>query len=126
MSMMVILYCIFGLRNGGMILIPTTQKHQETRYGVIQQQFAHLKMKKGRNTYFLSLSCKGDDHSAVEDIFRKSWRFFRQRVGFYHSGLKHLIWVKLCKLLVCVDISLTLYSCVQCLCRMTLPHQLPL
>ena len=59
---------------------------------------------KGRNTYFLSLPCKVDDHSAVEDIFQKELEIFSSKSGvFYHGGFKHLIWVKLGKLLVCVD-----------------------
>ena len=59
---------------------------------------------KGRNTYFLSLSCKGDDHSGIEDIFQKELDILSTKGGvFYHGGLKHLIQVKLGKLLVCVD-----------------------
>ena len=59
---------------------------------------------KGRNTYFLSLSCKGDDHSVVEDIFQKELEILSTTGGvFYHGGFKRLIRVKLGKLLVCVD-----------------------
>ena len=54
--------------------------------------------------YFLSLPCKGDDHSAVKDIFQKELEILSTKSGvFYHGGLKCLIWVKLGKLLVCVD-----------------------
>ena len=59
---------------------------------------------KGRNTYFLCLSRKGDNYSAVEYIFQKELEIrLTNGVVFYHGGLKCLIRVKLGKLLVCVD-----------------------
>ena len=59
---------------------------------------------KGRNTYFSSLSWKGDDHSAVENIFQKELDILSTKGGFfYHGGFKHLIRVKLGKLPLCVD-----------------------
>ena len=52
----------------------------------------------------MSLSCKGDDHSVVEDIFQKELEILSTTGGvFYHGGFKRLIRVKLGKLLVCVD-----------------------
>ena len=38
---------------------------------------------KGRNTYFLSLSCKGDDHSVVEDIFQKELEILSTKGGVF-------------------------------------------
>ena len=50
----------------------------------------------GRNSYFMSLSCKGEDHSEIEIEFHKE-------LEFYHGGLKRIIKVKMGKLLLCVD-----------------------
>ena len=64
-----------------MILIPTTPKHQETRYGAIQQPFAHLKMRQKAGIH--TSSCKGDDHSVVEDIFQKELEILLTKGGFF-------------------------------------------
>ena len=41
--MMTSMSSTYGTKNGVMILIPTIQKHPETRFGVIHSQYAHLK-----------------------------------------------------------------------------------
>ena len=59
---------------------------------------------KGRNSYFMSLSCKGEDHSEIEMEFQKALNALsNEGKMFYHGGLKHIIKVKMGKLLLCVD-----------------------
>ena len=59
---------------------------------------------KGRNSYFMSLSCKGEDHSEIEMEFQKELNSLsNEGKMFYHGGLKCIIKVKMGKLLLCVD-----------------------
>ena len=59
---------------------------------------------KGRNSYFMSLSCKGEDHSEIEMEFQKELNSLsNEGKMFYHGGLMHIIKVKMGKLLLCVD-----------------------
>ena len=58
----------------------------------------------GRNSYFMSLSCKGEDHSEIEMLFHNELNVLsNEGKKFYHGGLKHIIKVKMGKLLLCVD-----------------------
>ena len=58
----------------------------------------------GRNSYFMSLSCKGEDHSEIEKEFQKELDALSNHGKlFYHGGLKRIIKVKMGKLLLCVD-----------------------
>ena len=58
----------------------------------------------GRNSYFTSLSCKGEDHSEIVIEFQKELdALSNKRKMFYHGGLKCIIKVKMGKLLLCVD-----------------------
>ena len=58
----------------------------------------------GRNSYFMSLSCKGEDHSEIEKNFQKELNALSNHGKmFYHGGLKRIIKVKMGKLLLCVD-----------------------
>ena len=57
----------------------------------------------GRNTYFMSISCKGEDHSEIEMLFHNELSALsNEGKMFYHGGLKHVIKVKMGKLLNCV------------------------
>ena len=59
---------------------------------------------KGRNSYFMLLSCKGEDHSEIEMEFQKELNALsNEGKMFYHGGLKCIIKVKMGKLLLCVD-----------------------
>ena len=59
---------------------------------------------KGRNSYFMSLSCKGEHHSEIEIEFQKELNSLsNEGKMFYHGGLKRIIKVKMGKLLLCVD-----------------------
>ena len=59
---------------------------------------------KGRNSYFMLLSCKGEDHSEIEIEFQKELNTLsNEGKMFYHGGLKRIIKVKMGKLLLCVD-----------------------
>ena len=60
--------------------------------------------KNGRNTYFMAISSKGDDHSEIEQIFSEEINKL-STIGshFYHGTLKKIIKVKLGKILTCVD-----------------------
>ena len=58
----------------------------------------------GRNSYFMSLSCKEEDHSEIEIEFQKELdALANEGEMFYHGGLKRIIKVKMGKLLLCVD-----------------------
>ena len=58
----------------------------------------------GRISYFMSLSCKGEDHSEIEIEFQKELdALSNEGKMFYHGGLKRIIKVKMGKLLLCVD-----------------------
>ena len=58
----------------------------------------------GRNSYLMSLSCKGEDHSEIEIEFQKELdALSNEGKMFYHGGLKCIIKVKMGKLLLCVD-----------------------
>ena len=58
----------------------------------------------GRNSYFMSLSCKGEDHSEIEIEYQKVLdALLNEGKMFYHGGLKRIIKVKMGKLLLCVD-----------------------
>ena len=58
----------------------------------------------GRKSYFMSLSCKGKDHSEIEMQFHNELKaLLNEGKMFYHGGLKHIIKVKMGKLLLCVD-----------------------
>ena len=58
----------------------------------------------GRNSYFMSLSCKGEDHSEREMLFHNELNVLsNEGKMFYHGGLKHIIKAKMGKLLLCVD-----------------------
>ena len=58
----------------------------------------------GRNSYFMSLSCKGEDHSEIEIEFQKELdALSNEGEMFYHGGPKCIIKVKMGKLLLCVD-----------------------
>lgn len=60
--------------------------------------------KKGRNTYFMAISRKGEDHTEVEKLFTDELEQFTEAgIRFYHGGLKKVIKVKLGKLLTCID-----------------------
>ena len=59
---------------------------------------------KGRNSYFMSLSCKGEGHSEIEMHFQKELKALsNEGKMFYHGGIKRIIKVKIRKLLLCVD-----------------------
>ena len=52
----------------------------------------------------MSLSCKGDDHSEIEILFHNEVNALsNEGKMFNHGGLKHIIKVKMGKLLLCVD-----------------------
>ena len=58
----------------------------------------------GRNSYFMSLSSKGEDHSEIEIEFQKELNTLsNEGKMFYHGGLERIIKVKMGKLLLCVD-----------------------
>ena len=58
----------------------------------------------GRNSYFMLLSCKGEDHSEIKIEFQKELDALSNKGKmFYHGGLKRIIKVKMGKLLLCVD-----------------------
>ena len=45
----------------------------------------------GRNSYFMSLSCKGEDHSEIEMYFQKELNALsNEGKMFYHGGLKRI------------------------------------
>jgi hypothetical protein len=58
----------------------------------------------GRNTFYMALAGKGDDHFEVEQIFADELKKL-STVGMYayHGGLKKIIKVKVGRLLNCVD-----------------------
>ena len=58
----------------------------------------------GRNTYYMALSRKGDDHSEVEGILAQELKtLMTEGMTAYHGGLRKLMKVKVGKLLNCVD-----------------------
>ena len=59
---------------------------------------------KGRNTYFMAISAKGEDHTQVERIFEQELKSLSNSTKqFYHGGLKKVLKVKAGKLSACVD-----------------------
>ena len=59
---------------------------------------------KGKNSYFMSLSCKGEDHSEIKIEYQKELNALSNEGNmFYHGDLKRIIKVKMGKLLFCVD-----------------------
>lgn len=60
--------------------------------------------KKGRNTFFMAVGQKGDDHQEIEELFESELAVLASEGGtFYHGGRKELIYVKAGKVGVCVD-----------------------
>ena len=59
--------------------------------------------KKGRNTFFMSISSKGDDHEGIEKTFAEELEHLREGKMFFHGGLGELILVKAGQVSVCVD-----------------------
>jgi hypothetical protein len=60
--------------------------------------------KNGRNTYFMAISNKGDDHSEIEQIFVDEVnKLATEGAYFYHGNLQKMIKVKLGKILTCID-----------------------
>ena len=58
----------------------------------------------GRNSYFMSLSCNGEDHSEIEMLIHNELNVLsNEGKMLYHGGLKHIIKVKIGKLFLCVD-----------------------
>jgi hypothetical protein len=59
---------------------------------------------RGRNTYFMAIGAKGDDHSSVEEIFAEELKTMSAKgMHAYHGGLRRIIKVKAGQLLICVD-----------------------
>jgi len=59
---------------------------------------------KGRNTCFMAIGQKGDDHQEIDQIFEKEMRMLSvQGKTFYHGGRKEFIRVKAGTVCVCVD-----------------------
>ena len=59
---------------------------------------------KGRNTCFMAIGQKGDDHQEINQIFEKEMRMLSvQGKTFYHGGRKEFIRVKAGTVCVCVD-----------------------
>ena len=59
---------------------------------------------KGRNTYFMAISAKGEDHSHVETFFENEMKSLSEEGSlFYHGGKRKVIKVKAGRLSVCVD-----------------------
>lgn len=60
--------------------------------------------KKGRNTFFMAIGQKGDEHSGIEELFEKELSVLSgQGKDFYHGGRREIIKVKAGKVCVCVD-----------------------
>jgi len=60
--------------------------------------------KKGRNTFFMAIGQKGDEHSGIEMIFENELSVLSgQGKNFYHGGRREIIRVKAGKVCVCVD-----------------------
>ena len=60
--------------------------------------------KSGRNTFFMSLSSKSDNHDEIDNLFGNEIKEFSTNGHFfYHGGRKQIIKVKLGKLITCVD-----------------------
>ena len=58
----------------------------------------------GRNTYFMAISAKGEDHSEIEGIYVKQMNILAtEGKYFYHGGLRRIIKVKAGLLSDCVD-----------------------
>jgi len=59
---------------------------------------------KGRNTFFMALGQKGDDHGEIDKLFEEELRVLSgQGKIFYHGGRRELIKVKAGTVCVCVD-----------------------
>ena len=60
--------------------------------------------KKGRNTFFMALGRKGDDHSEIQEIFANDMSVLSKGdKSFFHGGLKDIFPVKAAQTCVCVD-----------------------
>ena len=60
--------------------------------------------KKGRNTFFMAIGQKGDDHYPIEELFENELSALSARgQNFYHGGRREIIRVKAGKVCVCVD-----------------------
>ena len=58
----------------------------------------------GRNSYFMSLSCNGEDHSEIEMLFHNELNaLLNEGKMFFNGGLKRIIKEKMGKLLFHVD-----------------------
>ena len=60
---------------------------------------------KGRNTFFMAIGQKGDDHQQIDKLFEEELSGLSSPGGktFYHGGRRELIRVKAGKVCVCVD-----------------------
>ena len=59
---------------------------------------------KGRNTFFMALGQKGDDHGEIDKLFEEELSVLSdQGKTFYHGGRRELIKVKAGTVCVCVD-----------------------
>jgi len=59
---------------------------------------------RGRNTFFMALGQKGDDHDEIDQIFADEMKVLSETgKTFYHGGRKELIRVKAGTVLVCVE-----------------------
>lgn len=59
---------------------------------------------RGRNTFVMAISDKGEDHEGIEEIFADELQHLSKNGStFYHGGLRGLIHVKVGKLTTCVD-----------------------
>ena len=61
------------------------------------------KEKEGRNSFFMAIGAKGDDHSEVERLLAADLGELSLGKKFYHGGLKRLVNVKIGKINTCVD-----------------------
>jgi hypothetical protein len=60
--------------------------------------------KSGRNTFFMAIGAKGDDHKEIERLFTEELEALSRMGGvFFHGGLKRRIRVKVGKIMTCVD-----------------------
>jgi len=60
--------------------------------------------RKGRNTFFMAVGQKGDDHQEIEELFKAELEVLSsQGKWFHHGGRKEFVKVKAGKVGVCVD-----------------------
>jgi hypothetical protein len=58
----------------------------------------------GRNTFFMAIGQKGDDHQEIDQLFQEELRVLSgQGKSFYHGGRREFIRVKAGQVCVCVD-----------------------